>query len=195
MRALWWVTSHVPQYRWPHSLKCSTGEQCEFKVRLAVSATLGDLNDAGRFRWFHDIVPLYNANYNSNGADVCSCNLTRQSTTFGTPLCSWNYTCDYNPTGSHSTYGKLIAQTALLQQIQVVEQQTVSALCMNADPSTTKSQSWCWRPTHRTATHSHSKRLFGRGSSKKFLSPALAIGNVQVVKNETKPQATTMYCV
>jgi len=99
-------------------------------------------------------------------------------------------------TGSHSTYGKLIALTALLQQnLQVVEQQTVSALCMNAHPSTTKSQSWRWRVTHRTATHSHSKRLSGCGSSKKFLLPVLAIGNAQVVRNETKPRATTMYHV
>jgi len=76
---------------------------------------------------------------------------------------------------------------------QVVEQQTVkSAPCMNANSSTTKSQSWCWRPIHRTATHSHSKRLSGRGSSKKFPSPALAIGNAQVVKIETKPWATMM---
>ena len=72
-------------------------QQNNVKVRLAVSAILGDLlNNAGRFRWFHNIVPLYSKNCNSNGTDVCSCNLTRQSTTYGTPLCSWNYTCDYN---------------------------------------------------------------------------------------------------
>jgi len=72
-------------------------QQSNVKVHLTVSATLGDLlNNAGRFRWFHDIVPLYGETCNSNGADVCSCNLTRQSTTYGTPLCSWNYMCHYN---------------------------------------------------------------------------------------------------
>ena len=72
-------------------------QQSNVKVHLAVSATLGDLlNNAGRFRWFYGTVPLYSKNCNSNGTDVCSCNLTRQSTTYGTPLCSWNYTCDYN---------------------------------------------------------------------------------------------------
>jgi len=67
------------------------------KVRLAVSATKADLlNKAGRFRWFYDTVPLYEENCSSDSSDVCRCNLTRQSTTYGTPLCSWNYTCDYN---------------------------------------------------------------------------------------------------
>jgi len=66
-------------------------------VRLTVNATKADLlNKAGRFRWFYDTVPLYEENCSSDSSDVCRCNLTRQPTTYGTPLCSWNYTCDYN---------------------------------------------------------------------------------------------------
>ena len=74
----------------------NTLQESSMKVRLAVSATLGDLlNNAGRFRRFHN-VPLYQENCNSNGSDVCGCNLTRQPRIEGTPLCSWDYKCDYN---------------------------------------------------------------------------------------------------
>ena len=75
----------------------NTLQQSSVKVRLAVSAMLGDLlNNAGRFRRFHNAVPLYQENCNSNGSDVCGCNMTRQSRFEGTPLCSWDYKCDYN---------------------------------------------------------------------------------------------------
>ena len=74
----------------------TTLQDSNVKAQLTVNATLDDLlNKAGRFRRFHN-VPLYQENCNSNSSDLCHCNLTRQSRFEGTPLCSWDYTCDYN---------------------------------------------------------------------------------------------------
>lgn len=70
-------------------------------VDLAVSATLEDLlNEAGDFRWFQGTIPLYRRlPRNCNSSSVCGCNLTYSShydRLYGTPLCSWSYTCNYD---------------------------------------------------------------------------------------------------
>ena len=68
------------------------------RVNLAVFATRNKLlNKAGDFRRFQDSLPLYDSN--CNASSVCECSLTYSRSydrLYGTPLCSWNYTCDYN---------------------------------------------------------------------------------------------------
>ena len=77
----------------------NTVKDSNTKLHLAVNATLGDLlNNVDTYRFFNGNDLLYEEMPDScNSSLVNGCNLTLPAIPLqGIPICSWNYTSDYN---------------------------------------------------------------------------------------------------
>ena len=77
----------------------STVKDSNTKLHLAVNATLGDLlNNVDTYKFFNGNDLLYKEMPDScNSSLVNGCNLTLPAIPLqGIPICSWNYTSDYN---------------------------------------------------------------------------------------------------
>lgn len=76
----------------------STVKDSNTKIHLAINATLGDLlNNVDTYKFFRGNDLLYTETpATCNSSLVNGCNLTEPALVKDKPICSWNYTSDYN---------------------------------------------------------------------------------------------------